>query len=189
MSAAADTAVDLDAVPVSEDLSAVYFVRLILRGQDGTILSRNLYWKPSPAHGEDLTPLNTMPLVSLDGSVTRHDSNGRVQLDVALRNPGKSIALLAHLQLRRKSTGERVLPVFYSDNYLSIAPGEARTVTIDAAHDDLKGDLPLIVVDGWNVDVSTVTNADSALAPNVDASVKHWPVTGLPMIRSGLRDE
>lgn len=36
---------------------------------------------------------------------------------------------MAHLQLRRKSSGERVLPVFYSDNYVSLAPGESRTVT------------------------------------------------------------
>jgi hypothetical protein len=29
---------------------------------------------------------------------------------------------MAHVQLRRKS-GERVLPVFYSDNYVSLVPG------------------------------------------------------------------
>jgi len=31
-----------------------------------------------------------------------------------------------------------------------------------------------------------VTNADCALAPNVDAQVSHWPPTGLPMITAGL---
>ena len=52
---------------------------------------------------------------------------------------------MAHLQLRRKSSGDRVLPVFYSDNYVWLAPGESRTITIDAAQADLKGDLPLVV--------------------------------------------
>jgi beta-mannosidase len=93
---------------------------------------------------------------------------------------------MAHLQLRRKSSGDRVLPVFYSDNYISLAPGESRTVTIDAALADLKGDTPLVVVDGWNIDVTPVTNADSAIALNVDAQVSHWPATGLPMITAGL---
>jgi hypothetical protein len=114
---------------------------------------------------------------------------------VTLKNPGPAYALMAHLQLRRRpdstsrlrtDSGERVLPVFYSDNYISLAPGESRAVTVDAALADLKGDTPLVVVDGWNIDVTPVTNADSALALNVDAQVSHWPATGLPMITAGL---
>lgn len=186
VSGPADTAINLGAIPLPEDLSAVYFVRLQLRDSTEKILSRNLYWKPNPSQGEDLTPLDQLPVMHLTGTVTRHDANGRVLLDVTLTNPGETMALMAHLQLRRKSSGERVLPVFYSDNYISLAPGESRTVTIDAAETDLKGDTPLVVLDGWNLDVAPVANADSALAPNVDAEVSHWPVTGLPMITAGL---
>ena len=76
----------------------------------------------------------------------------RRQLQVTLHNPTKNIALMAHVQLRRKS-GERVLPVFYSDNYVSLVPDETRTITIDAAESDFNGEKPLIVVDGWNVTV------------------------------------
>ena len=185
----ADTAINLGAIPLPKDLSAVYFVRLQLRDPSGAVLSRNLYWKPNPANGEDLTPLNQLPVMHLTGTITRHDANGRVLLDVTLTNPGDTMALMAHLQLRRKSSGQRVLPVFYSDNYISLAPGESRTVTIDASGADLKGDTPLVVLDGWNVDVAPVTNADSALATNVDAQVSHWPATGLPMITAGLETE
>jgi beta-mannosidase len=130
-----------------------------------------------------------MPVMHLTGTIARHDANGRVLLDVTLTNPGSTMALMAHLQLRRKSSGKRVLPVFYSDNYISLAPGESRTVTIDASEADLKGDTPLVVLDGWNVDIAPVTNADSALATNVDAQVSHWPATGLPMITAGLGTE
>ncbi len=133
-----------------------------------------------------LTPLDWLPAVTLQGTVTRHDANGRLGLDVTLTNPGRTLALMAHLQLRRKSTNERVLPVFYSDNYIWLGANESRTIHIDADLADLKGDVPLVVVDGWNVDVTPVTNADSALAPNVDAQVSHWPATGLPMITAGL---
>jgi hypothetical protein len=185
----ADTAINLGAIPFPEDLSAVFFVQLQLRDSGGTVLSRNLYWKPNPANGEDLTPLDQLPVMHLTGTITRHDANGRVLLDVTLTNPGETMALMAHLQLRRKSSGERVLPVFYSDNYISLAPGESRTVTIDASEADLKGDTPMVVLDGWNVDVAPVTNADSALETNVDAQVSHWPATGLPMITAGLGTE
>jgi hypothetical protein len=185
----ADTAINLGAIPFPKDLSAVFFVRLQLRDPKGKVLSRNLYWKPDPANGEDLTPLDQLPVMHLTGTVTRHDANRRVLLDVTLNNPGETMALMAHLQLRCKTSGERVLPVFYSDNYISLAPGESRTVTIDAAEAALKGDTPLVVLDGWNVDIAPVTNADSALATNVDAEVSHWPATGLPMITAGLGTE
>jgi hypothetical protein len=134
----------------------------------------------------DLTALDSLPTIKLDGTIARRDSGDRLGLEVTLKNSGFAFALMAHLQLRRKSSGDRVLPVFYSDNYIWLAPGESRTITIDAASADLKGDLPLVVVDGWNVDVTPVTNADCALAPNVDAQVTHWPATGLPMITAGL---
>ncbi|HLJ76017.1 MAG TPA: glycoside hydrolase family 2 protein, partial [Acidobacteriaceae bacterium] len=136
--------------------------------------------------GNDLSPLNDLPTAKLDGAITRHDESGRLGLDVTLKNPGRTLALLVHLQLRRKSTGERVLPVFYSDNYIWLGQGESRTIHIDASLDDLKGDVPVVVVDGFNVDVTPVTNADCALAPNVDAQVTHWPATGLHMITVGL---
>ncbi len=186
VSGPADTAIDLGPIPLPENLSPLYFARLELRDAQGRIISRNLYWEPNPEQGDDLTPLNQLPTVKLDDTIVRHDSGDRLGLDVTLKNPGHAYALMAHLQLRRKSSGDRVLPVFYSTNYISLAPGESRTVHIDAALADLKGDSPLVVVDGWNIDVTPVTNADSALALNVDAQVSHWPATGLPMITAGL---
>jgi len=73
---------------------------------------------------------------------------------VTLHNPGTRIALMAHVQLRRKGDGERVLPVYYSDNYVSLVPNESRTITIEAATADHKGEAALVLVDGWNVGVA-----------------------------------
>jgi hypothetical protein len=101
---------------------------------------------------------------------------------VALHNPGTQVALMAHLQLRRKGSNERVLPVYYSDNYVSLVAKESMTITIEAATRDLKGDAGLILIDGWNVGVAASSSAGAAVALNVDAQVDHWPVTGLPMI-------
>ncbi len=170
-------------------LSSVYFVRLQLTSSDGKILSRNLYWKANAAHGEDLTPLDTLPTAHLTATLTRHDLGSRVALNVTLTNPGITVALMAHLQLRRRATGERVLPVFYSSNYVSLAPGESHTITIDAAQADLHGDLPMVTLDGWNLYIDPITNPDSTLTQNTDAEVTHWPVTGLPMINAGLGGE
>ena len=195
VSGPADTAIDLGPTPLPENIYPLYFVKLELRNPQGQIVSRNLYWKSMPSMHNDLTALDSLPTATLDATLARHDQGDRLGLEVTLKNPGTAYALMAHLQLRRRpdstsrlrrDSQDRVLPVFYSDNYISLAPGESRTVTIDAALADLKGDTPLVVVDGWNIDVNPVNNADCAIALNVNAQVNHWPATGLPMITAGL---
>jgi mannosylglycoprotein endo-beta-mannosidase len=76
---------------------------------------------------------------------------------------------------------DRVLPVYYSDNYVSLAPGESRIITIQAAAADLIGEAPRVVIDGWNVDVSDTGSSVPVIA-NVNAQVDHWPVTNLPIV-------
>jgi hypothetical protein len=105
---------------------------------------------------------------------------------VMLHNPSASVAVMAHVQLRRKS-GERVLPVFYSDNYISLVPNETKTITIDAAQSDFKGEDSLIVVDGWNVTVAPASYPGIAVAPNLEAQPDRSPETGLPFATMGLR--
>jgi hypothetical protein len=127
-------------------------------------------------------------MVTLDAKakVMQGQMNGQRQLQITLHNPSKSIALMSHVQLRRKS-GDRVLPVFYSDNYVSLVPDETRTITIDAAESDFKGEKPLIVVDGWNVTIFPASFSGVAIAPNLDAQPDHSPATGLPFATTGLR--
>ena len=140
---------ELAALPTPAGLSPVHFVDLELLDSKGHVVSRNFYWKETTPG--DLTALDTLPDVELQGRIARRDAGGKLFLDVTLSNPTPRIAVMAHLQLRNQRTDRRVLPVYYSDNYLSLLPGESRTVTIEAALEDLAGARPLVVVDGWNV--------------------------------------
>ena len=102
----------------------------------------------------------------------RRDAGGKCLLEVTLSNPGKNVALMAHLQLRNHRTNARVLPVYYTDNYISLLPGEKKTIGIEAG--DLGGDAPLVVLDGWNV--TTKARAFRAggpafIAPNTNAII------------------
>jgi beta-mannosidase len=90
---------------------------------------------------------------------------------------------MTHLQLHQKESGKRVLPVFYSDNYISLVPGESRSLTIEAATKDLGGDAPLLLVDGFNVDVGP-SDVGVAVAPNLNAQPAHWPATNIVPDRS-----
>jgi beta-mannosidase len=65
-----------------------------------------------------------------------------------------------------------VLPVYYDDNYVSLLPGESRTIKVEAAAKDLGGDSPLVVVDGWNPVVKSQTfGGGASIAPNTPALV------------------
>jgi hypothetical protein len=158
---------------------------LQLKDSSGKQISDNFYWRGLQLDPDDLTALESLKTVTLDASAVRHDSEGKVRITVTLHNPAAQVALMAHLQLRHgkladKDT-ERVLPVYYSDNYVSLVPNESRTISIEADATDLKGAAPLVVVDGWNVAVQA-SSSQVPVVLNVNAQVDHWPVTGLPIV-------
>ena len=163
-------------IDVSASITPLYFVKLDLTDATGKLLSTNFYWQN--VEQDDFTDLAKMPEAKLDVSATSHTMGEKTLLTVTLHNSTNAIALMTHLQLHRKGSGERVLPVFYSDNYLSLVPGESRTVTIEAATKDLGGDAPLVAVDGYNVDVQA-SDSQVAIAPNLNAQPEHWPASQL----------
>jgi Exo-beta-D-glucosaminidase Ig-fold domain len=115
----------------------------------------------------------------LDAQITRHDSDEKCLLDVKLSNPSPVVALMAHIQLRRQSSNDRVLPVYYSDNYVSLLPGESRTISVEAATKDLHGQEPSIALDGWNVATTnqqfTQGNGPSSIVTNAEAQPSAVP--------------
>ncbi len=180
------SATTLGPLELPASLSSVHLLKLQLSDSSGKPISDNLYWRAQPDHQDDLTDLNKLATVSLEAQLQRKDANGKALLTVTLHNPTSSLALMAHVQLRRHS-GERVLPVFYSDNYVSLVPGETRAITIEADMKDLKSENALVVLDGWNTTVTPTSAPGVSIAPNVDAQPDHWPTTGLPFQTEGLR--
>ena len=187
VTAAPSSATTLGPVQFPANLTATHFLKLDLHDAQGKLISSNFYWRGEPGYPDVLTDLNTLPKVTLDAKVESKDADGNRLLTVTVHNPTANIALMAHLQLRRQHSGERVLPVYYSDNYISLLPNETRTVTIEAALKDFNGEDALVVFDGWNVSVAPATFAGAAVAPNIDAQPDHWPTTGLPFQTIGLR--
>jgi hypothetical protein len=182
VNAAPEAATNLGTIDFPPTLSAVHFIKLELRDKSGQLLSSNFYWRSQPDHPDDLTVLSQLPMATLKATAVRQGN----QIHVTLSNPTANVALMAHLQLRRKS-GERILPVYYSDNYVSLVPGESETITIDAELGGFKPTDALVVVDGWNVSVEPATFRGVAIAPNLDAQPDHSPETGLPLATTGLR--
>ena len=171
---AGSAATDLGPVPFPAGLTGVHVVKLELWNDDGRKVSDNTYWR-NDAAPDDLTGLDSLPMVTLGVDLVRRDSGGKLLLDVTLSNSSSAVALLAHVQLRNQRTNQRVLPVFYSDNYVSLLPGERRTTTIEAALQDLGPGRPLVTLDGWNVTTTARqfnVGGGAAVAPNTAAIVR-----------------
>jgi mannosylglycoprotein endo-beta-mannosidase len=163
-------------IEVSARISPVYFIKLELSDAHGQLLSNNFYWQHVAQ--DQFEGLMNLPTVTLDAAASTRADGDKTVLTVTLHNNTSHVALLSHLQLHQKKSGRRVLPVFYSDNYISLLPGESSTVSIEAATKDLQGDSPLIEVDGYNADVKPVDGAVS-ISTNLNAQPSHWPASNI----------
>ena len=171
VTAAPSAATDTGAIAFPTALSAVHFVKVELRDAQHKLLADNFYWRADPAHPDDLRALDTLPTVTLTTRATRHDVGGKCFLIVTLHNPSKSVALMAHLQLRKARSNTRVLPIFYSDNYVSLIPGGSKTLTVEALTSDLGGEAPQLAIDGWNVTVKPVAAMTTRSAVSLSAVI------------------
>jgi len=126
----------------------VQFLKLELVDRGGKLLSENFYWHSKTP--EQLQSLGELPQVALTGAVQIREENGETVATVDLRNPTPTVALMTHLTLRDAKTRTRILPAYASDNYVSLLPGESKTVTICCP---TKNAPPAIAVslDGWNI--------------------------------------
>ena len=121
------------------------FLSLQLLDLNKQVVSRNFYWLPD-ASGQysGLQSLAKAPVQLAARSVAPG------QVSVRVRNPaGGPVAFFIRLALVDPATQQRILPVFYSDNYLSVLPGETRTILLDCPSSVA---VPLVSVEGWNVD-------------------------------------
>lgn len=143
----------LDLAPLMGD-SAV-LVRLELRDSSGRLLSRNVYWRA--ATEADYRSLNTMAQAEISATVRLldgRDEAGERTVQILLKNQGTAPSLETKLVLEN-SKGRELLPVYFSDNYISLMPGEEQTVTVKVPafllHDSLR-----LLMRGWNQKQATI---------------------------------
>jgi hypothetical protein len=72
-------------------------------------------------------------------------------IQVELKNTGPEAALQNKLTLIDGASGERILPAYYSDNYVSLLPGESRTIEIDCPAGNADGSQLALTLRGFNL--------------------------------------
>jgi hypothetical protein len=130
-------------------LSPLHFVRLTL-SRAGSAVSTNLYLRgPQEAN---YRAIRQLPKARMKASTETRRQGNEWQLTTQLENLSACPALMARLKVVREQTGDRILPVIYSDNYFTLMPGERRTVKSEMNHADTRGEKPRMVVSGFNIE-------------------------------------
>ena len=81
---------------------------------------------------------------------TKDGEEGTITL--TMKNPTKAISFFSEIVLEKKgATGVPVLPQFLSDNYISLLPGETKTVVVRYHLKDLGSDQPVVKIQGINL--------------------------------------
>ncbi|HEX8763879.1 MAG TPA: glycoside hydrolase family 2 protein [Candidatus Acidoferrum sp.] len=178
--ASKNATLDLDAdssrkafdLPAAEGLSTTYFLKLQLHDATGKLVSDNFYWLSTKADTldwagrtdtvytpqkdfADLTGLNSLPKAKVRITKLIHASGPNTIMVVSVANTGDSVAFMVHPRLSRGKGGDDLVPVFWSDNYFSLLPGEKKSVTAQFDSSSLGEPQPELVVDGWNLEPVT----------------------------------
>jgi len=72
-------------------------------------------------------------------------------LAVTVHNGGRAPAFFLRLRVTKGDGGDEVLPSYWTDNYVSLLPGETRKLSVRFADGALAGARPVVVLTGWNV--------------------------------------
>lgn len=128
------------------------FLSVRLRDKDQQILDDNLYWFPDSTGNYS----GLQKMQAARPQITAHQVTAD-SITVKISNPANGpIAFFNRVSLVDSKTKQRILPVFYNDNYVSVLPGEEKLVTISGAAIGKQGNAEVAVY-GWNVPEKTIS--------------------------------
>ncbi|GAB3903493.1 cellulose binding domain-containing protein [Kibdelosporangium lantanae] len=168
---------------VPADVSSTYFLKLVLT-QGGKVVSRNVYWlstKPDqvdfdrtigegsgaeflPNGYADLTGLQSLAQAQVKVQAHTQKDGDDLVTTVTVQNMSAqpTVGFMLRADIRRGTAGHpqasdnQVLPILWSQNDLTLWPGETQTVTARYARSQLRGAQPVVTLSGWNVPEVTV---------------------------------
>jgi len=132
-----------------DGLSDVYFIRLRLE-KGNSLISENFYWNGTQE--ENYTALRKLPKIKLDIKTNAEKKNSKWLITSEIVNNTKTPAFMARLNTVGSKTGARILPAIYSDNFVTLLPGEKKIITIEVNDSDTNGETPVVYAEGINIE-------------------------------------
>lgn len=153
-----------DVMSITSGESPVKFVFLSLEDASGNVVSRNDYvlaekmdkhnwakyrwWRTQIEEYADFSALNSLAQADVDASVTRKGNT----LEVILENRSEVVAFFVDMKLKDTS-GEIIVPAFWNDNFVTLAPGETCIFT---CRTDSLPENSSVTISGWNIERVTI---------------------------------
>ena len=147
-------------------IEKVGFVFLTLEDLKGNVVSRNEYclaevmdehnwkkyrwWRTQLESYADFSALNSLAVAEVTSTVTRTAEG----LQVTLTNQADVVAFQVRMDLKDKN-GEYIVPAFWNDNLVTLAPGQSLTFTCTTT-EGVPSEATL-TVSGWNVNSEIFT--------------------------------
>ena len=126
-----------DQIPVDK---ALCFLKLKLTSRDGTVLADNFYWLHADNDFRSLKSLDPPGLFVT--SLNSIEGENRAYSFV-ITNRGEGLAMMIRFRLTDPGTGLEILPTYWSDNFISLLPGEERKLEFSTENQNLPENLHL----------------------------------------------
>ncbi|MBC7363906.1 MAG: glycoside hydrolase family 2 [Candidatus Aminicenantes bacterium] len=162
-----DSKVSLTRIDLPEASEPLYFLDLRIIGEKNTLVDQNFYclpplpdlldfekttWFVTPVKKyADLQMLNNLPQAKVNYRWKVESEYPVRRLTLELENVSPALAFNLEIKVFKRLRQNSVVPIFLDDNYLTLLPGEKRTVRGFFFEDDLEGDEVEIRLNGWNV--------------------------------------
>jgi hypothetical protein len=141
----------LDLAPFLKENVAL--VKLELRDSTGKLVSDNFYWMGGTS--ADYRKLNRLGEAQIKTTVRTAVDGEEQRVKVVLENTGSTAAIELKLTLLEEDGKTRVLPAYYSDNYVSLLPQEIREIVIDYPRTAAARGMS-VGLRGWNLEQRVV---------------------------------
>ncbi len=113
-------------VPVPNKIS---FLKLMVTNNENNLLTDNFYWLNTQ---KDFKNLVNLPAPKMETSVKTHKMGNMMVYKLEIKNSSTQLAFMIAVSLINSLSGHELLPAFYSDNYISLLPGEQKEIEIRA---------------------------------------------------------
>jgi hypothetical protein len=137
---------NLSKVELPAGTDQVFFLRLQISDED-KLVDENIYWLSNKPHSYE--KLNELQKVKVIAEIK---NTGEGKSIIKLSNPGNETAFFIRLKVMNDND-ELVLPVYFTDNYLTVLPGEEKEIMLDLS--TVKNSTALnnlrLFIEGWNV--------------------------------------
>lgn len=152
---------DIFKIVFPESTTSIQFIKLRLFDDKNKQVGSNFYWRSNNKYEGRKTltgpttagfqEINKLARTKIAIKYKTSSRDGKHYIDLDLKNTGKSLSFFTQIQWLDKE-GKPVRPSFYTNNFMSLLPGEKEQIRIETDIKNLTGKEYKLVIRGFNIE-------------------------------------